>query len=99
MRRVPIDSAATIAVFAIARLLVSIAALAASAILGFPYDGRAALVLGVFVLWSASVLLLARRDPERALHPAVPQSTSACSSHLSCWRRTRSSGCSWPLCS
>ena len=72
MRRVPIDSAAPIAVFAVARLVVSIVALAAVAILGFPYDGRAALVLGVFTLWSAAVLALARREPELALHPAVP---------------------------
>ncbi|MET0811062.1 MAG: ATP-binding protein [Thermoleophilaceae bacterium] len=72
MRRVPIDSAAPIAVFAVARLIVSIVALAAVAILGFPYDGRAALVLGVFTLWSAAVLALARRDPELALSPAVP---------------------------
>jgi two-component system NarL family sensor kinase len=72
MRRIPIDSGAPTVVFAIARLVVSIAALAATAILGFPYDGRAAVVLGVFVLWAAFVLLLARRDPERALHPAVP---------------------------
>ena len=72
MRRVPIDSAAPFAVFAIARLVVSVAALAASAILGFPYNGRAAAVLGVFVLWSAAVLVLTRRQPERALHPAVP---------------------------
>jgi two-component system NarL family sensor kinase len=72
MRRVPIDSAAPIAVFAIARLVVSVVALAAVAILGFPYEGRAALVLAVFVLWSAAVLVIARREPELALHPAVP---------------------------
>jgi two-component system, NarL family, sensor kinase len=72
MRRVPIDSAAPIAVFAIARLVVSVAALLAVAILGFPYHGRGALVLGVFVLWSATVLLVARREPELALSPAVP---------------------------
>jgi two-component system NarL family sensor kinase len=72
MRRVPIDSAAPIAVFAVARLVVSAAALLAVAILGFPYEGRAAVVLGVFVLWSAALLVIARREPELALHPAVP---------------------------
>jgi two-component system NarL family sensor kinase len=72
MRRVPIDSAAPIAVFAIARLVVSIVALAAVGVLGFPYGGRAALVLSVFVLWSVAVLLVARREPELALHPGVP---------------------------
>ena len=72
MRRIPIDSAAPIAVFAWARLVVSVAALLASAVLGFPYDGRAAITLGVFVLWAAFVVWLARREPERALHPVVP---------------------------
>jgi two-component system, NarL family, sensor kinase len=72
MRRVPIDSSAPIVVFALARLGVSASALLATAILGFPYDGRAAAVLGVFVLWSAAVLLVARRRPELALHPVVP---------------------------
>jgi two-component system NarL family sensor kinase len=72
MRRVPIDSAAPIAVFAIARLVVSVAALLAVAILGFPYHGRAAAVLGAFVLWSILVLVVARREPELALSPAVP---------------------------
>src|SRR6476620_455905 len=72
MRRIPIDSAAPILVFAIARLVVSVAALAAVAIVGFPYEGRVGLVLGVFVLWSAGVLLVARREPELALSPVVP---------------------------
>jgi signal transduction histidine kinase len=72
MRRVPIDSAAPIAVFAIARLAVALVALAAVGIVGFPYEGRAGVVLAVFVLWSAAVLLVARREPELALHPAVP---------------------------
>jgi two-component system, NarL family, sensor kinase len=72
MRRVPIDSAAPVVVFALARLVVSIAALTAVAIVGFPYHGRAGLVLAVFVLWSVAVLATARRNPERALHPAVP---------------------------
>jgi two-component system NarL family sensor kinase len=72
MRRIPIDSAAPIAVFAVARLIVSVVALSAVGILGFPYDGRAGIVLGVFVLWAAGLLIVARNDPERALHPAVP---------------------------
>ncbi|HEX6653389.1 MAG TPA: ATP-binding protein [Thermoleophilaceae bacterium] len=72
MRRVPIDSAAPVVVFALSRLVVSIAALTAVAIVGFPYDGRAGAVLAVFVVWSILVLALARRKPQRALHPAVP---------------------------
>jgi two-component system NarL family sensor kinase len=72
MRRVPLDSAAPIVVFAVARLVVAIVALAAVVILGFPYDGRAGIVLAVFVLWSGAVLAVARREPERVLHPVVP---------------------------
>jgi two-component system NarL family sensor kinase len=71
MRRVPIDSAAPIAVFAGARLAVSLAALVAVVVVGFPYDGRAAAVLAVFVLWSGAILYVGRREPERALNPAV----------------------------
>ena len=72
MRRVPIDSAAPFVVFAVARLIVSLVALTAVAVVGFPYEGRAALVLGVFVLWSAGVLAATRRKPELALRPVVP---------------------------
>jgi two-component system NarL family sensor kinase len=71
MRRIPIESAAPIVVFAVARLAVAIVALAAVAIVGFPAQGRAAAVLAVFVAWSAGVLWLARREPDRTLHPAV----------------------------
>jgi two-component system, NarL family, sensor kinase len=71
MRRVPIDSAGPIVVFAIARLAVALVALTAVAIVGFPYGGRAAAVLGVFVLWSVAVLVTARREPDRALDPLV----------------------------
>jgi two-component system NarL family sensor kinase len=56
MRRVPIDSSAPVVVFAIARLIVAVAALTAVAVVGFPYDGRAAAVLGVFLLWSVAVV-------------------------------------------
>src|SRR4051812_2085000 len=72
MRRIPIDSAVPVAVFGIARLVVSVAALLAVVILGFPYGGRAAVVLAIFVIWAAGLLLASRRQPERALHPAVP---------------------------
>ena len=71
MRRIPIESAAPIQVFAAARLAVAVVALVAVAFVGFPYEGRAAAVLAVFVLWAAAVLFVAHREPERALHPAV----------------------------
>jgi two-component system, NarL family, sensor kinase len=72
MRRVPIDSAAPVLVFALARLAVALVALAAVAVVGFPYDGRAGLVLGGFVLWSAAVLVVSRKRPHYALSPVVP---------------------------
>jgi len=72
MRRIPIESAGPIVVFAVARLALALVALAAVVIVGFPYEGRAAAVLAAFVAWSAGVLVLARREPDRALAPAVP---------------------------
>lgn len=72
LRRIPIESAGPILVFAGARVAVAVVALAAVAIVGFPMGGRAAVVLGVLVLWSALVLAGARREPDLALHPAVP---------------------------
>jgi signal transduction histidine kinase len=71
MRRIPIESAAPIVMFAIARLAVAVVALTAAAVIGFPYQGRAAAVLVVFVLWSAGVLVVARRAPDRAANPVV----------------------------
>jgi len=71
MRRVPIESAGPIVVFAIARLAVAIVALTAVAMVGFPYEGRAAGVLGVFIAWSSLLLVVARRDPERVTNPLV----------------------------
>jgi two-component system NarL family sensor kinase len=72
MQRVPIDSARPIMVFALARLALAIVAFLAVVIVGFPTEGRAAAVLGLFVLWSAALLATARRHPDRALHPLVP---------------------------
>jgi two-component system, NarL family, sensor kinase len=72
LRRIPIESAGPILVFAGARLAVAAVALIAVAFVGFPYEGGAAVVLGAFVIWSALVVALARSDPDRALHPVVP---------------------------
>jgi two-component system NarL family sensor kinase len=71
MRRVPIESAAPIVVFAIARLAVAVVALAAVVVVGFPYQGRAAAVLAIFVVWSAGLLVIARREPEKVTSPLV----------------------------
>jgi signal transduction histidine kinase len=72
MERIPIESSRPILVFAVARLTVAVMAALAVMVSGFPYEGRALAVLGVFVLWSAAVLAVARRKPDRALHPLVP---------------------------
>jgi signal transduction histidine kinase len=72
-RRLPIESAQPIVVFAIARLAIAVAALVALIVLGFPYQGRAvAVVAGVAVPWALFCLVLSRRGPERLLTPLVP---------------------------
>jgi two-component system NarL family sensor kinase len=72
MKRVPIESSRPILVFATARLAIAVVALAAVVVVGFPYQGRAAAVLGVFVLWSAGLIAVAREEPGYGLHPLVP---------------------------
>jgi two-component system NarL family sensor kinase len=72
MRRIPIESAGPILLFAAARLALALVALASVIVVGFPYRGRAMAVLAVFVVWSALVLWAVRQRPERALHPLVP---------------------------
>ena len=71
MRRIPIESARPIVVFATARLAVVIVALAAVAVVDFRHQDAAALVLWVFAAWSTGVLFLARRDPDRVVTPLV----------------------------
>ena len=71
MRRIPIESAAPIVVFAIARLAVAVVALAAVAVVDFPDQEAAAVVLAVFVAWSVAVLVVARWEPERVVNPMV----------------------------
>jgi two-component system NarL family sensor kinase len=72
-RRLPIESAQPLVVFAFARLLLVVAALPAIVVLGFPYEGRALVVLGAVALpWSLACVALAYRAPERLLNPVVP---------------------------
>jgi signal transduction histidine kinase len=73
LRRLPIESGRPVVVFALTRLAVTLLAFVAIVVLGFPYDGRAAAVVGGLLLpWSLAVLLLARRNPDAALSPGVP---------------------------
>ena len=71
MRRVPIESAAPIVVFSLARLAVAIVALAAVAVVDFPHQEEAAIVLAVFIAWSTGVLVVSRREPDRVANPMV----------------------------
>jgi two-component system, NarL family, sensor kinase len=71
MRRIPIESAGPIVVFAAARLAVVVVALAAVAVVDFPDQEAAAIVLWVFAAWSTAMLFVARRDPDRVVNPMV----------------------------
>ena len=72
-RRLPIESAQPIVVFAVARLAIVVAALVALVVLGFPYEGKAAAVIGgLGVPWAVLCVVTARREPERLLSPVVP---------------------------
>ena len=72
LRRLPIESAQPVVVFAAARLSVALAALVAMMVLGFPYEGRGVMVVAALGLpWSIALLLIARTRPELALHPLV----------------------------
>jgi signal transduction histidine kinase len=72
LRRLPIESAQPLVVFAAARLAVALAALAALVVLGFPYGARGVAVVAGFGLpWTLALLFVARANPEVALHPLV----------------------------
>jgi signal transduction histidine kinase len=73
LRRLPIESAGPLVLFAVTRVAVTLLALLAIVALGFPYEGRAVAVIGGLLLpWSVAVLLLSRRNPDAALSPIVP---------------------------
>jgi two-component system, NarL family, sensor kinase len=72
LRRLPIESAQPLVVFAAARLALALAALVALVVLGFPYEGRGiAVIAGLGLPWTIALLVVARRNPEVALHPLV----------------------------
>jgi signal transduction histidine kinase len=72
-RRLPIESTQPLLVFAVARLAIVSAALLALVVLGFPYEGKGAAVIGGLGLpWAVACVVLARRDPGRLLSPWVP---------------------------
>jgi signal transduction histidine kinase len=72
-RRLPIESTQPLLVLAVARLAIVSAALLALVVLGFPYGGKGAAVIGGLGLpWAVTCVVLARRDPGRLLSPWVP---------------------------
>ena len=72
LTRPPIESMRPVVSFAAVRLLLPLAAILASAILGFPFGGKLVLVLVVVAVpWAVAVFLIARRDPDRALTPWI----------------------------
>jgi signal transduction histidine kinase len=71
-RRVPLASSAPVALFAAARVVISVVALVVVLVLGLSYDGKlAGMLAGVFLPWSLFVLYLARVHPEAALSPWI----------------------------
>jgi signal transduction histidine kinase len=72
LTRPPIESMRPVVSFAAIRLLLPVAALLASAILGFPFGGKLAAVLAAVALpWAALVFYIASKDPSRALTPWI----------------------------
>ena len=73
LRRLPIDSAGPIIVFAATRVVATALAVLGIVIFGLPDHMTAALIIGAVALpWTLLVLFLTRRDPEFALNPIVP---------------------------
>jgi hypothetical protein len=72
LRRLPMDSAHPLMVFAVTRVVLALLALAAVLILGLPYQGRGLAVIGGLLLpWAVAMLVLARREPGAAMSPLV----------------------------
>jgi signal transduction histidine kinase len=72
LRRLPIESAQPLVVMALARLAIVGVAFAGLVVLGFPYGGKGAIVIGGAGLpWAIGLVVIARRDPERLLSPLV----------------------------
>jgi signal transduction histidine kinase len=71
LERVPLESREPIVAFAIIRALIAAAALAAVAILGFPFGGDGTAVLTGVLLWALAGLYVTRRSPEAGLSPLV----------------------------
>ena len=72
LRRLPIESAQPLVLFAFTRLAIVCLGLLALILLSFPGEAWAvALITAIAVPWSVAVLVLARRNPDFALSPVV----------------------------
>ena len=70
--RTPLESREPIVGFAVIRAALAVAAVAAFAILGFPYDGSAtAVIVGAALPWSLLVLGITRHSIEAGLNPLI----------------------------
>ncbi len=79
LKRLPIESNRPLVLFAASRVVIALLGLIAVVALGFPYEGRATAVVGGLLLpWTVLGLVLARRRPDAALHPAVVAGDFAC---------------------
>ena len=72
LRRLPIESNRPLELFGLLRVALALITLAVLVVLGFPYGGRGAAVVGLVLLpWSVLLVVLGRRRPELPLHPLV----------------------------
>src|SRR4051812_7360399 len=70
--RPPIESLRPVVSFAVVRLLLPVAALLADLILGFPNGALGAIILALVAIpWAVAILVIAQRNPARALTPMV----------------------------
>jgi signal transduction histidine kinase len=73
LRRLPIESAGPILIFAATRVVATALAILGVVVFGLPDHTTAALLVGAVALpWTVLVLFVTRRDPEFALNPIVP---------------------------
>jgi signal transduction histidine kinase len=72
LERLPIESSQQVRLFATVRLALTLASAVVVLVLGLPYEGKLlAVVAGLGIPWSVGLLVVARRNPDLVLNPAV----------------------------
>jgi two-component system NarL family sensor kinase len=72
LRRLPIESAEPVVLFAFSRLAVTLLGLAAMLILSVPEDGSAlAMIAAIAIPWAGLMVFVSLRDPRRGFSPLV----------------------------